>query len=46
LTDREKPVFELGLLPWGEAKLYADKREADRIIAKPRFHRLFVGRNA
>ena len=46
LTDREEPVFQLGLLRWGEAKPYADKREAERIITKPRFYRLFVGRNA
>lgn len=46
LADRQKPVFQLGLLGWGKAKLYANKGEADRIIAEPRFHRQFVGRSA
>ena len=45
LTDQHEPVFQLGLLRWGEAKPYAHKREADRIISEPPFHRQFVGRN-
>ena len=46
LTDREKPVFKLGLLRRGQAKPYADRRKAARIVTKPRFHRLFIRRNA
>jgi hypothetical protein len=46
LTDHKEPVFQLGLLRWGKAKPYADKREADRIIMEPRFHRQFVRRDA
>ena len=46
LADREEPVFQLGLLSRGQAKPYADRRKAARIVTEPRFHRLFIRRNA
>jgi hypothetical protein len=46
LADLEEPVFQLGSLRRGQAKAYADRRKAARIITEPRFHRLFIGRNA
>ncbi len=46
LTDHEEPVFQLGLLRRGQAKPYADRRKAARIVTEPRFHRLFIRRNA
>ena len=46
LTDREEPVLQLGLLRRGEAKPYADRCKAARIVTEPRFHRLFIRRNA
>ena len=46
LADREEPVFQLRLLRPGQPKPYADRRKAARIVAAPRFHRLFIRRNA
>ena len=46
LTDREESVFQLGLLRRRQAKPYADRRKAARIVTEPRFHRLFIRRNA
>jgi hypothetical protein len=46
LADREEPVFQLGLLRRGQAKPYADRRKADRIVTKPRFHHVFIRRNS
>lgn len=46
LTDREEPMFQLGLLRRGQSKPYADRRKAARIVSEPRFHRLFIRRNA
>ena len=39
-------MFQLGLLRRGQAKPYADRRKAARIVTEPRFHRLFIRRKA
>jgi hypothetical protein len=46
LTDREEPVLQLGLLRRGQAKPYADRCKAARIVTEPCFHGLFIRRNA
>ena len=46
LADREESVLHLGLLWRGQAKPYADRRKAARIVTEPGFHRLFIRRNA
>jgi hypothetical protein len=45
LTDHEEPVFQFGLLRRGQAKPYADRCKAARIVPEPRFHRLFIRQN-